>query len=277
MSEHTILQIDIDKVLRTKAPDKYRYIPRFVINYLKKIAHEDDVNRFIREANHLEGVDCLRAMVDFVDAKIEVRGEENLPPGDTPCIFACNHPLGGIDGVAVGYVLGEHYQGKIRYMVNDLLMNLPGLAPLCIPINKTGSQSRKLAQQVEDGFSGENHLIMFPAGICSRRKGGLIRDIPWGKQMIVQSIKHQRDVVPMHFSGRNSDFFYRLANFRSALGIKFNVEMMYLVDELFKNVHKTFVLTIGKPIPWQTFDKSKRPYEWSQYVREIVYELEPTK
>lgn len=273
MNENSILQIDVDKILRTKAPDKYRYIPRFVVNYLKRIVHQDALNGFILSAQHLKGVDYLHAILKFVDAKIEVQGIENLPNGEAPCIFVCNHPLGAIDGVGVGAFLGDHYKGKIRYMVNDLLMNVPGLAPLCIPINKTGGQSRKLPQQIAEGLSGGDHLIMFPAGICSRREKGLVRDVAWGKQFIVQSVRMHRDVVPMHFSGCNSNFFYRLANLRTALGIKLNIEMMYLADEMFKNAHKTFTLTIGKPIPWETFDSSKRPREWSQYVREIVYKL----
>lgn len=277
MTGNSTLQIDIDEILRTKAPDKYRYIPCFVVNYLKHIVHEDALNEFIRSAKDFQGVDYLHAILRFVDAKIIVQGKENLPKGDKFCIFACNHPLGAIDGVAVGAVLGDHYHGKIRYLVNDLLMNVPNLAPLFIPINKTGGQSRKLSQQVAEGLSSDNHLIMFPAGVCSRRKKGVVCDVTWGKQIIVQSVKHHRDVVPMHFSGCNSNFFYRLANLRTALGIKLNLEMLYLADEMFKNTHKTFTLTIGKPIQWQTFDNSKSPREWSQYVKKIVYELEPTK
>ncbi len=278
MSEDSVLQINIDEILRTKAPDKYRYIPRFVVNYLTRVIHQDALNGFILSAQHLQGVDYLHAILKFVDAKIIIQGEENLPSKDaSPCIFVSNHPLGAIDGVGVGAMLGDYYDGRIRYMVNDLLMNVPGLAPLCIPINKVGSQSRNLPQQVAAGLSGNNHLIMFPAGICSRRKNGLVRDLDWGKQFVVQSVKNQRDVVPMFFSGCNSDFFYRLANLRASLGIKLNVEMLYLPDEMFKNAHKTFTLTIGKPIPWQVFDKTKRPQEWSRYVRDIVYKLEPTK
>lgn len=277
MTENSTLQIDIDEIVRTKAPDKYRYIPRFVINYLKRIVHEDALNGFIRGAKELQGVNYLQAILRFVDAKIIVQGEENLPEGDSPCIFVCNHPLGAIDGVGVGAVLGDHYQGKIRYLVNDLLMNVSNLAPLFIPINKTGGQSRNLSQQVAEGLSSDNHLIMFPAGVCSRRKKGIVCDGTWGKQFVVQSVKNHRNVVPMHFSGCNSNFFYRLANLRAALGIKLNIEMMYLADEMFKNAHKTFTLTIGKPIQWQTFDNSKSPREWSQYVKKIVYELEPTK
>ena len=167
----------------------------------------------------------------------------------------------------------ENQEMSIRYLVNDLLMNLHGLAPLCIPINKTGSQSRDFPKMVEAGFASDNHIIMFPAGLCSRRQGGEIKDLEWKKTFVVKSIQAKRDVIPVHFGGRNSDFFYNLANVCKALGIKFNIAMLYLADEMFKNRHKTFTVTFGKPIPWQTFDKSKTPAQWAEYVKDIVYKL----
>ena len=175
--------------------------------------------------------------------------------------------------MALGYVLGSFYDGKVKYMVNDLLMNLHGLAPLCIPINKTGSQSRDFPKMVEEGFRSDSHIIMFPAGICSRRQHGVIKDLAWKKTFITKSIETRRYVVPIHFEGRNSNFFYSLANACKFFGIKFNIAMLYLADEMFKNRHKTFRVTIGKPIPWHTFDKSKSPAEWAEYVRELVYKL----
>ncbi len=272
MAEDSVFLIDIDNILRTKAPDKYKYIPKFVISYLKKIVHQDEINPFLAESKDKIGVDFLEATMDFLDIHIKVKGEENLPK-DGLYTFVSNHPLGGQDGVALGYILGKHYNGKVKYLVNDLLMNLRNLAPLFIPVNKTGSQGRNFPAMVEAGFKSDNHLIMFPAGLCSRRQNGVIKDLEWKKSFIVESVKSQRDVVPIHFEGRNSNFFYNLANISKMLGIKFNIAMVYLADEMFKNRHKTFTITIGKPISWQTFDKSKTPAQWAEYVKEIVYKL----
>lgn len=272
MTDDSLFLIDIDKILQTKAPKYYRYIPKFIISYLKKIIHQEELNVFLRESKDRLGVDFLEASMDFLDAKVEVKGEENLSGGGL-YTFVSNHPLGGQDGVALGYVLGKYYNGKVKYLVNDLLMNLQGLAPLCIPINKTGKQSKDFPKMVEAGFKSDDQLIMFPAGICSRRKNGIIRDLEWRKTFIVKSIQTQRDIIPVHFGGRNSDFFYNLANVSKALGIKFNIAMLFLVDEMFKNRHKTFTVTFGKPIPWQTFDKSKTSGQWAEYVKDIVYKL----
>ena len=272
MADDSLFLIDIDKVLREKAPKYYKYIPRFVVSYLKRIVHQEELNVFLRDSKDKVGVDFLKACLEFLDANIVVKGEENLPK-EGLYTFVSNHPLGGQDGVALGYILGSFYNGKVKYMVNDLLMNLQGLAPLCIPINKTGKQAKDFPRMVEAGFASDDQLIMFPAGLCSRRQNGVIRDLDWKKTFVVKSVQAHRDVVPIHFEGRNSNFFYNLANICKFLGIKVNIAMLYLADEMLKNRHKTFTVIIGKPISWQTFDKSKTPTEWAAYVKDIVYKL----
>lgn len=275
MEKITQKTVDIDKILADKMGSKSKYVPAFLVSWLKHILHQDQVNEYLWDSRHLTGVDWLEECVRYLDMTLEVEGKENLPDKDDGKLytFVSNHPLGGIDGVALGAVIGRHYDGKFRYLVNDILMNLPGLAPVCIPINKTGSQSRNFPAMVEAGFSSDNHMLMFPAGLCSRRINGEIKDLEWKKTFITKSVEAQRDVVPIHFGGRNSGFFYILANVCKALGIKFNIAMLFLVDEMYKNVHKTFKVKIGKPIPWQTFDKSKTPMEWAKFVQDRVYEL----
>lgn len=182
MTDDSLFLIDVDKILRTKASKRYKYIPKFVTSYLKRIVHQDEINIFLDESKDKVGVDFLEACMDFLDAKVDVKGIENLPK-DGLYTFVSNHPLGGQDGVALGYVLGRHYDGKVKYLVNDLLMNLRGLAPLCIPINKTGKQAKDFPKMVEAGFQSDNQLIMFPAGLCSRRYNGVIRDLEWKKHL----------------------------------------------------------------------------------------------
>ena len=266
--------IDIDKILKGKLGAKAKFVPLFLVNWLKRVAHEDQVNAFLWESRDKVGVEWLEECVRYLDMTLEIVGKENLPdPNDGRFYtFVSNHPLGGEDGVALGAIVGRHYDGRFRYLVNDLLMNLPGLAPVCIPINKTGNQSRNFPAMVEAGFQSDNHMLMFPAGLCSRKHNGEIRDIPWSKTFISKSVQYQRDVVPIHFGGQNSNFFYRLANFSDKC-LPFNLAMLFLVDEMYKNVHKTFRIAIGKPIPWQAFDKSKKPIEWAQFVKDQVYTL----
>lgn len=275
MLETTERTIDLDRIIREKMGTKARYVPSVAVRWLKHIIHQDEVNRFLWESRDKKGTEWLEECTRYLDMTLDIEGLENLPDKNDGRLytFVSNHPLGGVDGVALGAIIGRHYDGRFRYLVNDLLMNLPGLAPLCIPINKTGKQSRSFPEMVEAGFSGDNHILMFPAGICSRKIDGQIHDLPWKKTFITKSVETKRDIVPIHFGGRNSDFFYGLANVCKALHIKFNIAMLFLVDEMYKNVHKSFRVAIGKPIPWQTFDKSKTAMEWAKYVQDIVYRL----
>lgn len=275
MLETTERTIDLDRIIREKMGTKARYVPSVAVRWLKHIIHQDEVNRFLWESRDKKGTEWLEECTRYLDMTLDIKGLENLPDKNDGRLytFVSNHPLGGVDGVALGAIIGRHYDGRFRYLVNDLLMNLPGLAPLCIPINKTGKQSRSFPEMVEAGFSGDNHILMFPAGICSRKIDGQIHDLPWKKTFITKSVETKRDIVPIHFGGRNSDFFYGLANVCKALHIKFNIAMLFLVDEMYKNVHKSFRVAIGKPIPWQTFDKSKTAMEWAKYVQDMVYRL----
>lgn len=268
--------LDIDRILAAKAGKKARFVPRFVVNWLKRIVHEDELNVIIRNTQGIYGYRWCKACMDYMQFKVEVKGMENLPASTDPRRFTLvsNHPLGGPDGVALGAIVGEYFDDNFRYLVNDLLMNLPGLAPLCIPINKTGKQSRDFPEKVRQAFASDHHIMMFPAGLCSRLIDGKIQDLPWTKTFIQKSVETHRDIIPVHFEGRNSNRFYRIANICKALRLKFNVAMLFLSDEMFLNKGKTFSVTFGKPIPWQTFDRSKSAKEWAQVVRGKVYELD---
>ena len=267
--------IDIDKILRDKMGAKAKFVPSFAVNWLKRILHEDEVNQFLWDSRGLSGTEWLTECVRYLDMTLQIEGLENLPDKDDGKLytFVSNHPLGGQDGVALGSIIGKHYDGRFRYLVNDLLLNLPGLKPVSIGINKTGKQSRDLPRMVEAGFKSDNHILMFPAGLNSRKINGKIHDLEWKKTFITKSVEYQRDVVPIFFGGRNSDRFYRIAHFSDKYVKKVNIAMLFRVDEMYRNVGKTFRVAIGKPIPWQTFDKSRTSMEWAKYVEDMVYEL----
>lgn len=274
MKESVEKTIDIKRILKDKMGSKARFVPCFLVAWLKKIIHEDEVNRFLWENRNLKGTEWLTACVQYLDMTLDIIGAENLPDKNDGKLytFVSNHPLGGQDGVSLGSIIGRHYDGKFRYLVNDLLLNLPGLKPVSIGINKTGKQSRDFPRMVEAGFNSDYHLLMFPAGLNSRRINGEIHDLPWKKTFITKSVETHRDVVPIHFSGQNSKRFYRIAKFSDRY-LPFNLAMLFLVDEMYRNVGKTFRITIGKPIPWQTFNKTKTPMEWANFVEERVYTL----
>lgn len=278
MDGNKVFKIDVDAILRSKMGWKAGFVPWFVKRWLKHIVHQEEINGFMETVGDRQGVPWLDATMEFLDVKLDVRGLENLPSDadGRRFTFVSNHPLGGPDGVALGQILGHHYNGRIRYLVNDLLMNLHGLAPLCVPINKTGKQSRDFPRLVEAVFESDCHVIMFPAGLCSRRENGIVHDLPWNKTFVTKSIATKRDVIPIYFGGQNTGRFYRWASVGKRIGLKFNVAMLLLADETFRHRHSTFTVYIGKPIPWQHFDTGKRPQEWAAWVENAVYDLPST-
>lgn len=277
MSEKTDFKLDIDGVLKSKAKKHYTKIPKFAINYLKRTIRQDELNAIIERNKDKQGVDFMRALVDKeFKVKLEIHGEENIPE-DGKFVFVSNHPLGGLDGICLSAHLGEKYDGKIRYLVNDVLLNIKNLESIFVPINKYGSQAKKSAAAINEAYASDNQIITFPAGLCSRKQGGTIKDLEWYKNFVVKAIEYKRDIIPVHFDAKNSNFFYNFANIRKSLGIKFNIELIYLPGEMFKNENQTFHITFGKPIPWQSLDKSRTPAQWADKIKSIVYGLPKIK
>lgn len=265
-------KVDIDALLESKAPGLKKKLPKFIVSYLKKTIHQDDLNVIFREDKDKPGNEFTGSNMKRFNWKLKIEGEENLP-ADGRVIFASNHPLGGADGVILLDFLSRRYK-TVKAPVNDLLMHVEQMQNFFIPINKFGGQAKETTIEINNTYQSDATILYFPAGMVSRRqKHGIIKDMEWKKTFITKAVQYQRDIVPLHFIGRNSNFFYNLAYYRTKLGIKANIEMLYLVDELFRNRDTTFVAKIGKPIPWQTFDKSRSNSEWADFVKDIVYKL----
>jgi 1-acyl-sn-glycerol-3-phosphate acyltransferase len=265
-------QIDVEKVLYSKNPALKKVVPGFVVNYLKRIVHQDELNDFLSKWGYLKNAELAGAFLKYFEITYKVFGVENIPKTGR-YFFVSNHPLGGLDGIVFIYELSKHYP-DIKFPVNDILTSIENLSGVFLPINKHGSQGKEAARKIEEAYSSESQILYFPAGLCSRMKKGVIRDLEWHKNFIIKSVQHKRDIVPAYFAGRNSNFFYKLANLRKLIGIKANIEMLYLADEMFKQKGKEIRLVFGKPIPWETFDKSKSPLEWADWVKSKSYELE---
>lgn len=269
--EHTA-QIDLKRVIQQKAPSMAGKIPGFVLNYLIRTIHQEELNEILRLYHDKEGVDFMVELLSYFDLTLELVNEGNIPSAGR-FTFASNHPLGGLDGICLSAVIGRKFGGRIKYPVNDLLLYLTNLQNIFVPVNKHGAQGKDAARLLHEAYESDNQIITFPAGLCSRKTKGKIVDPEWKKSFIQKTVEYRRDLIPVYFDACNSSFFYRLANLRKKLGIKMNYEMIYLPDEMFGSKHKTFRIHFGKPIPWQTFDQSKSPAEWAAWVKDLVYKL----
>ncbi len=264
--------IDIEKVFADKNPTLFKLIPPFVFSYLKRIIHQEEINEFLRQKGHLTGSAFGRSILDdLFGASYQVEGLDKLP-SEGRLLFASNHPLGGLDGIALLVAASEKYD-HLKFPVNDILMNLKSLDNIFVPVNKHGSQARDSAKVIEEAYKSDAQILMFPAGLVSRKQKGVIRDLEWKKNFVRKAIQHKRDIVPVHITGRNSDFFYRLANIRKALGIKANIEMLYLPDEMFKQHGEYISIKFGRPISWETLKNSDSPEIWSRKIKDKSYDL----
>lgn len=272
MSDFKPIQINLDEVLRTRAPRHYKYIPRWAVRKLERTIHQDELNQILVNMGTKTGVDAADSALHDLQVQTTLIGTENIPT-EGRFIFVSNHPLGGLDGMALMSAIGHRYNGNIRFIVNDLLMAVKPLQPILLPVNKHGRQARQAAAMIEQEYQGDNQMITFPAGLCSRMgKKGVIHDLEWKKFIITQAIKSKRDIIPVFFDAHNSKFFYRMAKWRKRLGIKFNFEMIYLPGEMFKCKGSNFKVHFGSPIPWNSLDAS-RPAQEAQRICDIAYAL----
>lgn len=269
MGNRQDLAISIGEIASQKTGKK---LPRFIVRWLEKFFHQDMINEFLTRG--YEGAEFCTKCLEYLDIKIEASGLENIVvPEGAKITFASNHPLGGADGVALISILAGQQQRNVKLLVNDFLMYLKALAPMCIPVNKMGGQSRSLPEQMREMYAADCDILIFPSGKCSRKYDGKVQDPKWNKSFVKMSKESGRWIVPIHFIGENSKRFYRIDSICRKLGIKFNLAMMFLPDELHRAQHKTFKVVFGKPISPEELDMTKTPLLLAQEIREKAYSL----
>ncbi|MDE5586678.1 MAG: 1-acyl-sn-glycerol-3-phosphate acyltransferase [Muribaculaceae bacterium] len=277
MSDRQLLQLDIEAILRKRIPvSKQRLIPGFLYGALSRLIHQDELNEILRVTYPSQGSEFSRKVLKHLDINVEVEGVENLPSPDHRVVFASNHPLGGLDGIALIAVLGQRYgDGNIRFLVNDLLMNVEPLGNVFLPINKYGSQARAAAEAINAEYASNRQIVIFPAGLVSRlHPGGEVYDLKWQKAFVQKAIENGRDIVPVRFVALNRKRFYRLAKWRKKLGIKVNLEQATLPAELCASRGKRFRIIIGKPISFSELKMSGKSFpQLAEEIRGYIYTL----
>ncbi|MBI3519336.1 MAG: 1-acyl-sn-glycerol-3-phosphate acyltransferase [Bacteroidetes bacterium] len=261
--------IDVEKILKEKAFKLYRWLPRFAINWLKKKLHEDDINEAMKELKNDEGLEFNRKGLEKLGAKVESMNTE-LVPKTGSIIIAANHPLGGLDGMALIKSVGE-IRPDVRFFVNDILKNLKNYGEIFVAVNKVGASSTKSLRTMEEVFMTECAVLFFPAGLVSRKQNGLVRDLTWKKSFVTQAIDHKRMIQPVFIEGENSKFFYNFANFRKRIGIKANIEMLFLPDEMFRAQKKTIRIHYSKPFDSAILTDRKTDKQWSDLIYQYIY------
>jgi putative hemolysin len=264
--------IDVEKVLKDKAYKLYKWLPRFAINWLKKKLHEKEINETMRLLKNDKGLEFNRKGLDALGAKVESTNQQ-LVPKTGSVIIAANHPLGGLDGLALIKSVGE-VRPDVRFFVNDILKNFRNYDEIFVAVNKVGASSTSSLRTMEDVFKTECAVLFFPAGLVSRKQNGLVRDLEWKKSFVTQAIDHKRMIQPVFIEGENSKFFYNFAMWRKRLGIKANIEMLFLPDEMFKARKDTIKIHYSKPFDSALLDKRKTDKQWSKLLYQYIYSPE---
>lgn len=264
--------IDIDKVLSDKAPSLKKWLPKFVLNWLKLKLHEDDINHIMHDLKDDYGLDFNAKGLAKLGANIESLNTHHVPVTGA-IIVAANHPLGGLDGMALIKSVGE-IRPDVRFFVNDVLLSLKNYREVFVGINKVGVTSATSLRTMEDVLNSREAVLFFPAGLVSRKIKGKIIDLDWKKSFVTQAILHKRMIVPTYIEGENSKFFYRFANFRKKIGIKANIEMLFLPDEMFKQKGHTVKIHYGKAFDPSVLDESRSHREWAATIKRYIYSKE---
>ena len=268
------ITINIEKVIASKSESVAKYTPKFIINWLKKLIHQDELNEMLRKHPGETGFDFAQSALDELNVKGDIKyiNKSSLKT-DGRYIFVSNHPLGGLDGLILIKEIGKNFNNNIKFVVNDFLMHIKPLEPLFVPVNKVGSMKKENVSLFEQAYSSDSQILYFPAGLCSRLINGEITDTEWKTSFIKQAIKYNRQVVPVYFSGENSKRFYRIAKLRKFLKIKFNIEMCLLPDEMFRKKNTTFEVTIGEPLTIPQLKNNKEMEQMCQHIREVAHSL----
>lgn len=264
--------IDVRSLIRSKNPKLLKWLPGFVIRYLERILHQDEINQFIIDHPNARNEDFCDAVINYFNIKIEIQGLDNIPASGGVTL-AMNHPLGGMDALALVSAIRSK-RTDLKFIVNDLLLNLDGMHGMFVGVNKHGKNSGHTHENIDNLFASDKAVCIFPAGLVSRKNKGVIRDLAWKKTFVTLSVKHGNPIIPIFIDGRLSNFFYRLSNFRRFLGIKVNLEMLYLANELFKQRDVKMTFIVGKPIYPEQLDNSRTDREWAAWLKERLYELE---
>ena len=265
------MNIDIAKVIREKNERLYRRLPGFAIKALARLICQDDINDVLARFGHLSGVDFVTAVLDDFGIERTVAGLDGLDRNGR-YIFAANHPLGGLDAFVLAEAVAGH-MGDVRLVVNDVLMKLEPLRPIFTPVNKYGIQNQEYMSAYNDLFASDLPVVYFPAGLCSRRNGGVICDLEWKKNFVQKAVESGRDIVPVFVDAVNSQRFYRAASLRKALGIPVNLELVLLPDELFRKKGSAIGLRFGEPVSHSSLQGGRHAASEAAELKKMCYDL----
>ena len=265
------LKVDIRKIIGSKNPSLLKKIPDFLLKWVEKFIHQDEINYILSEGKGQVGSEFINTVFRINQVTLNSNHIDRIPLTGG-CIIAANHPLGGVDGMALMAEVAKR-RSDYLFLANDILLNITPLKDSFLPVNRVGSTDRKSLALISEAYASGKAIIIFPSGFVSRKIDGWVQDLPWQKSVIQKAKEHKLPIIPTYIDGQNSKRFYRISKFRKIFGIKVNFEMFTLPDEMFKQKGKTITMTFGHPIEPEELNR-KKPIEMAADLRDLVYQLQ---
>lgn len=240
--------LNIEQAVQQKFPNFEHSKPWFkksTLSFLRRITHEQEVNRFLEQHSQLTGFDFIDEVLDYFNFSYSIsnRHRHNIPATGRVVIVA-NHPLGALDGLSLLKMVGE-VRRDVKIVANDMLLNFSALSSLFLPVDNLSKSTRKSSVgNIIDSLNRDEAVIVFPAGEVSRIRPSGVRDGKWNSGFLNFAKKTNAPVLPVFVGARNSSLFY------SASMVYKPLSGMMLAHEMFNKNSKTIQICVGEPIPY---------------------------
>ncbi len=222
---------------------------KFIFSGMKKVFHQDQINTFMSDNAHKDTFSYIEAIVDYFDISISLKSNElrRIPTYGRLVIIA-NHPLGALDAMALLHLLKD-VRKDIKIVANSFLSQFENLSEVIIPIdNINNKMDRETLKSIYKALDEEMVVVIFPSGEVSRIKPNGVKDTPWKSGFFKIATKKETPILPIYINAKNSKNFYLLSMFNRSLATA------SLPHEMFKAKGKTIEFTIGKSIPFHSYN-----------------------
>ena len=263
--------IDINKLARQAIPELYSALPGKVrdllFRFLERFLRIRDINDVMHKFRHFQDIDFIEAFFADIDFTVMVKKRELMNiPAQGPFVGIANHPLGGLDGLALLKVIHE-VRDDVKIIVNDILMNVDNLKGVFVPYNRKKNHIPvSSVREVSETLKNNGCVLFFPAGGVSRIRPDGLKDPKWMSGAFFFAKRFRCPIVPMFIHAKNSFFYYIFTLIHRKLAA------LMLPREIFKKKSTSISITIGQIIPADLF-KNIPESKLARTLKKAVYAL----
>ncbi|UFH59098.1 lysophospholipid acyltransferase family protein [Sulfurovum mangrovi] len=243
-------------------------VKKLLFSGIKKLFHENQINAFLVDNRQKDALSFIEAIIDYFDVTIGLKKDEmaRIPSYGRTVIIA-NHPLGALDALALIHLLKD-VRKDIKIVANSFLGQFENLKDILIPVdNISGKMDREVLRGIYQALEEEKAVIIFPSGEVSRARPNGVKDTKWKNGFLKIATKMKAPILPIHIKAKNSKSFYLLSMFNKSLATA------TLPHEMFKGQGKEIDFTIGRSIPYESYNMALPTSEKVKLLRKHFYRI----